>query len=238
MSETSEASTNNSHTKIECSCCDCLRNIWRGIVRVLRWPFLDAQRVIALGTLVLATGTIALAGISFQQTQVLRAEQRAWLAPGHIIAPDDFKMSDNPPPGSTEIFIAFENSGKEPALHTTELIDVTVVEGPPSAKNKSIIDAFINKTLNGKACKDVYLNQEGRAIFPGAHPRIGNNLTVEQRRDALTGGHYALAAGCLAYETQGQPHWSEVCEFLDPIPKTPWPSDWRTAICPFHTQAN
>jgi len=237
MSQISEDHTNNSGAKKECSCCERLGNIWRGITRVLCWPFREAQRVIALGTLILAIGTIALAIISYQQTQVLRAEQRAWLAPGSIIAPDDFKMSDNPPPGSNEIFFAFEKSGKEPALHATELVDVTVVEGPPSTQNKSVIDAFINKTLNGRACKDVSLNTEGRAIFPGAHPRIGNNLTVKQRRDALSGSHYTLVAGCLAYETQSERRWSEVCEFLDPIPKTPWPTEWRTAICPFHTQA-
>ena len=187
---------------------------------------------------------IAAAGIAFLQwqtlektDQTLRAQPRAWLAPGKIIPPEGFTMSDNPPSGSDEIFFAFENTGKEPALKTSELIGVTIIDGR-DFRNETVMVRTISEILDGKSCVESPLNPRGRAIFPSRHVSIGQNLGAEKRRLALTGGYYTLVAGCLVYETLGERHWSEVCEIFEPIPnpKGPWPTDWRTTICPFHTE--
>ena len=65
-------------------CRERLGNLWRKFVSVISWPFQGEQRIIAVTTLALACGTIALAIVSYRQIQIMKNDQRPWVGLGAI----------------------------------------------------------------------------------------------------------------------------------------------------------
>jgi hypothetical protein len=167
------------------------------------------------------------------QLTVLRAEQRAWLAPGGLTPSPDFKMHADPPYEPAVIALSVTNTGKEPAQYINQSVDVRLID---NAWDVPKITSVISGILNGKTCKETRIDKNGSALFPNGTRRILFRLGEEQSRTALSGGHYVMVAGCLNYQTLGESRWSEVCEFLDPIAPPEAPG-FRSAFCPVHNQA-
>src|SRR5271167_3056542 len=65
-------------------------NMWAKIKMV--WQALNAHRVTALATLGLAIATVWLAWNTYQQIEIMKQDQRAWLAPKGLTTLETFRM--------------------------------------------------------------------------------------------------------------------------------------------------
>ena len=120
---------------------------------VVSW-FRDAHRVTALGTLVLASGTIALALVSRQQIQVMKDDQRPWVDIINIKIVNDITFS----PNGAAITVQFNlnNTGHTPGMKVSTWF-------VPFAKRDGWLDR-IKKFENPVRGDQGFF---GETIFPG-----------------------------------------------------------------------
>src|SRR5262245_48154087 len=128
-----------------------------------------AQNALVVFTAVLAFFTgllVVVAGLQWQTLektdQTMRLQQRAWIAPGRLVAPQNFMDQKEE---AAAIGLNFQNVGKEPAIKMNETIRVDIVEA-----SKWGDDAFIDikvRELLGRRCESFDPLADGRAIFPG-----------------------------------------------------------------------
>src|SRR5260370_28005182 len=163
---------------------------------------INRDNVNATAPVVLALATIALSAIAVLQWRTLektdttlRLQQRAFLAPLSLGTPDNFKSGKV---DYTEIPILIENVGKEPATKTNEFL-FTAALPIPSFRNRDAVEHLIqDHMMNGATCKNLPVNPDGRAIYPGpAGDVVG--LTKEDTALALARSHFAIVAGGLFY---------------------------------------
>ena len=219
--------------------CKKLKRFFRFVVISTRYPNNFPHYLVAAFTLALAVfayyawdeatrGTKALQG----QLDVLRTQQRAWVAPrGFASPPPNFA---NRIDLYTEATLGIENVGKEPALKVAE--EIHPIALPKSDWNNPVaMKQIIEATMGNRGCKDVSLNQNGRVIWPGA--KVGRVVGFS-KPDTIKiniGSHYAMLAGCIVYETLKIRHESEVCVILESVIQD---GGWRSINCTVYNQAN
>ena len=163
--------------------------------------------------------------------RTLRLQQRAWIAPRGMIVPENFKSFVNK---YTEVVLGLENTGKEPALKTNEVL-ATEALAYDDFRNEPVMEKIIRKALDGRSCESISFNLKGRSIFPGGTPSIVVPFEEDKVSKINARTHYALVVGCFVYETLNEVHRTEFCGILEP----PLASEkWRTTTCIIHNDAN
>jgi hypothetical protein len=164
------------------------------------------------------------------QLDVLRAEQRAWIAPkGFIQTPANFIAKIDQ---YTEAGVRFENVGKEPALKLNEQIYPVAL--PMSSWNHpSLMLEAIRKKTGYDKCDSIPLNPNGRTVWPGAKPAQIVGFSKEETAKINARTHYAMLAGCVIYETLHTRHQTEVCVILEPVIQG---GGWRSVNCVVYNQ--
>ena len=127
---------------------------------------------IVWATVAIAIATFVSAGVGYLQyltldktDQTLRLQQRAWIAPRGIEpTPPNFVDRIN---AYTEIFLPFENVGKEPATKMNEQVTATII-AYDDFRNETVMKATIKEALGGRECDNFSVSPEGRAVYPGA----------------------------------------------------------------------
>jgi hypothetical protein len=198
----------------------------------LRDPLVWATAAIAAATV--ATAVVGyLQKLTLDKTdQTLRLQQRAWLAPRGI-DPTPRNFVDRVD-AYTEIFLPFENVGKEPATKLNEQIAATIIRYD-DFRNETAMRATIKAALDGRPCDNFSLNQEGRAVYPGGKVGIWVGLEADKVAKVNKRDHFALIAGCLIYQTLKERHQSKVCMILEPYGQ---PEKWRSTGCTVHNDAD
>jgi hypothetical protein len=194
---------------------------------------------IVWATVAIAVATFATARVGYLQyltlektDQTLRLQQRAWIAPRGIKpAPPNFVDRIN---AYTEIFLPFENVGKEPATKMNEQIKATIV-AYDDFRNEAVMRATIKEALGGRECDNFSVSPEGRAVYPGAKVGIWVGLDADKVAEVNERDHFALVTGCLVYQTLEERHQSKVCMILEPYGQ---PEKWRSTICIIHNDAD
>src|SRR5262249_23953262 len=92
----------------------------------------------------------------------LRLQQRAWIAPRSIAAPENIVSGANE---YTEIFIPYENIGSGPSTKMNHQLFATALP-TDQFRNETALAKIIKEHLGGKTCDQFYLDKEGRAVFP------------------------------------------------------------------------
>ena len=139
---------------------------------------------IVWATVAIAIATFVSAGVGYLQyltldktDQMLRLQQRAWIAPRGIEpAPPNFVDRIN---AYTEIFLPFENVGKEPATKMNEQVTATII-AYDDFRNETVMKATIKEALGGRECDNFSVSPEGRAVYPGAKVGIWVGLDADK----------------------------------------------------------
>jgi hypothetical protein len=201
---------------------------WTKVVgRWTRWLVV----VGAITTAVLALQTCILKN----QLTETRLEQRAWIAPERIIAPENFQQGKDEP---AAIGLAFQNTGKEPAFDVNVEGGLDIIEGVKWRDN-SFMQAKVRELLKNRTCKDIDTLPNGRTVFPGQHPSVLDDLEQEKAFKAAhpENGYLAVVVACFVYRTMDEIHWSEFCGVLAP-PNRSNDNKWQTVFCGVHNRAN
>lgn len=169
--------------------------------------------------------------------QTLKTDQRAWLAPKPIDYQPEFFMHPNPPYSPAVIKFNFKNTGKEPARLITRAINYRFLD---NAWDVPQINQRMNEILGNKTCDQILTDDNGSSIFPDDGQSMSFSLTEKDSQVVLQGGHYLMIGGCLVYRTISETHWTEVCQFLDPIDPNlvPGKIGFNSGVCPVHNQAD
>lgn len=188
-----------------------------------------------------ALATVVLAAIAYLQwltlektDQTMRLQQRAWIAPGHLVPPQNFvdqKEED------AAIGLTFQNVGKEPAIEMNEQIEVDVVDADKWRDN-AFIDAKVREML-GSGCESLRPSPDGRAILPSTPRTDYRDLEADKAIKASKDqtNYFVLAAACFAYRTLDKVHRSEFCGVLAP-PNRSNDFKWQTVLCTVHNGAD
>lgn len=165
-----------------------------------------------------------------EQLAEMRAERRAWIAPGQLEPNFLGNMADG-----AEITFRYENVGRDPAVKINAKIVPNVIITYDQFRSPTATDALIRR-IGVRDCMSIPLDPNGSAAFP--HQNLGLTLRFDQTQTEKikTRDHqYAFIAGCVVYETMNEIHWSEVCEILAPV--TDSATGWVTNTCFTHTSA-
>jgi hypothetical protein len=132
-----------------------VRWIWRRIK-----PFVCGP--IRVYTLLLVVIGFLQAAVLFKTDDTARIQTRAWLAPRRLDLPPNFK---NRVDEDTEVTLRLENTGREPATKTNELLGWFALD--MKDWRQPVLPYMVRNSLGGTNCEDLPLNPNGRAIFPG-----------------------------------------------------------------------
>ena len=188
-----------------------------------------------------AVATVILAAIAYLQwrtfektDQTMRLQQRAWIAPGRLIAPQNFKDQKEE---DAAIGLNFQNVGKEPAIKLNEQVNVDIIEAG-KWRNDAFIDAKAREMLGGR-CENFDPLPDGRAIFPGItatrYRDLEANKVTKASKDQTN--YFVLVAACFVYRTLNEVHRSEFCGVLAP-PNRSNDFNWQTVLCAIHNGAD
>ena len=194
---------------------------------------------IVWATVAIAIATFVSAGVGYLQyltldktDQTLRLQQRAWIAPRGIEpTPPNFVDRIN---AYTEIFLPFENVGKEPATKMNEQVTATII-AYDDFRNETVMKATIKEALGGRECDNFSVSPEGRAVYPGAKVGIWVGLDARKVAEVNKRDHFALVTGCLVYQTLKERHQTKVCLIVEPYGQ---PEKWRSTTCTIHNDAD
>jgi hypothetical protein len=198
---------------------------------------LDAVAIFT-GILAIFTGILAIVAylqwLTLEKTdQTLKLQQRAWIAPGRLIAPQNFiEQKDE----AVAIGLTFQNVGKEPAIELNEQIKADIVE-TSRWRDDAFIEVKVREML-GKRCENFNTSPDGRAIFPGTpaaqYVDLEADKAIKASKDQT---HFALMVGCFAYRTLNEVHRSRFCGVLAP-PNRSNDFKWQTVLCAVHNGAD
>ena len=179
------------------------------------WEMLEksANRIIALGTLVLAT--IGYFGLQ-DAHETFETGSRAWIAPIAV------GLNSKPEKGKPVSFgVLYDNVGKIPATDINEYYQLHVINNS-SFQTDNLADT-LNKT---DFCKGIEPKQGADILYPNAGKT--QSLISIQPTDLKTGepnpfydnfisGNYTLIVQmCIAYKTLNKSHHSAFCYFYKP----------------------
>ena len=165
----------------------------------------------------------------------LVAANRAWLAPGKIMVPPEFKITQERRE-SAAIYFYFQNVGKGPAININEVLKFDTIE-MGKFRDDDFMKKKIIEMLDGQDCDQRAEKEKGRPIFPGLKASIGVDLEADKVAQAIDGkDHYILATGCLIYRTMDEIHRSEFCMILVKPDKSN-AFEWQNALCGVHNRA-
>jgi hypothetical protein len=207
------------------------------------WWFQEKEPV-ARFTGWVALYTLALACLGGLQTCILsnqlremRVEQRAWIAPQQIVAPENFQQHKDE---DAAIGLRFENTGKEPAFDLNVPIEVDVIEGTQWL-DENFLRRKVREMLSNRSCDSFDISpdtQKGRTVFPGAHGSVRKDLNHEKAyRGSTHPGYFVMVVACFIYRTADSVRRSEFCGVLD-HPNRSNDDKWQSVFCPVHNSAN
>jgi hypothetical protein len=178
-------------------------NIWRRIR-----PFVCEP--LHFYTFLLVVVGLLQAAILIRADDTARIQSRAWLAPRRLELPPNFvnRIDDY-----TEVTLRFENTGKEPATKTNEKIGWFALD-MKDWRNYPVMQNMIRNSFGGTDCDQLPLDRNGRAVFPGATPGAVAGFNKSDVAKVNQRTHYALVAGCFAYQTLRTSHLTKFCFIL------------------------
>lgn len=217
------------HYKANCEKARRYFKIWRK----RRWWFNEREPISRFtGWLAAYTAVLMVVGLlqwcTLEKTnQTMRLQERAWIAPGKLIAPKNFvdqKEQD------AAIELTFQNIGKEPAIETNEQIRTDIIETNKWG-DEAFLRAKVREMLDNRSCKNFDPSSDGRAIFPGTNPAryidLEEDKAIKASRDQT---HFALVVACFVYRTVSEIHRSRFCGVLAP-PNRSNDFMWQSVLC-------
>jgi hypothetical protein len=192
--------------------------------------------------------TAAAVGVSFYQWRALRSsdeaireqlvemriENRAWISPEQIVAPENFQEHKDE---DAAIGLRFQNTGKEPAFDLNNLMGVDVIDGPKWRDN-DFMRGKVRDMLGGGSCDDLGTSSDGRTIFPGQHAGFLMDLDHEKALRGSTDPNYlVMVVSCFAYQTTTGVHRSQFCGVLG-HPNRSNDNKWQTIFCGVNNRAD
>lgn len=197
-------------------------------------------------TALFAAGAVIAGGVSawiFQaQLNESRNEQRAWIAPIGLQIPDNFKSFNV---SNTRMGFAVQNVGKEPAQNVTPVIYAATI-AVENINQPTVIENIFKEKIGIASCKQIAPDvATERSLFPQARTLFATDLNPGETAMALANlpaappNHIAIVVGCVAYETLGTAHYTDICGFLelyDRNGRKDW--DWSSDRCVNYQGAN
>lgn len=165
--------------------------------------------------------------------QTMKLQQRAWIAPGRIIPPQNFTEQKEE---AAAIGLTFQNIGKEPAIEVSDEMRTDIIEASKWRDN-AFLDAKAREMLRGRCELDP--SPQGRALFPGTTAAIYVDLEVDKAIKASRDqtNYFALVVACFAYRTLNEVHRSRFCGVLGP-PNRSNDFKWQSVLCAVHNGAD
>lgn len=186
------------------------------VVARKRWDWKAIQTVvIAVATVFIAVATVVIAVATWVNVNVARdafiAGTRAWLAPGAVEIPDNLLVQQV---ARTEVRLPYTNIGREPATKANVVFVAGTVEVPKFSAPQ-VMRATLDEML-GRECNPGQVAPTGMVVFPGTASGVVQAFSPEMMERINSRRYYALLAGCLIYETQGEMHRTRFCRILEP----------------------
>jgi hypothetical protein len=223
----------NNKTSDQCNFCRIARDAWNCVKAAVANLNKIHGLITAIATILLVVVTGGLVYVASVTDSTLKAQQRAWIAPGKIEpTPINFIEKNNI---YTELFFHFTNVGNEPAIKLSENIAATTIR-KQDFRNNEIVKKTIREAIP-RDCEKIVPDENGRAIFPKADAGIILALDTTKVTLVNNGTHYALVGGCIDYKTLGAPHSTKVCIIMESYTER-GSERWRTTRCPSHNDAD
>jgi hypothetical protein len=214
-------------------------DVWVWIKRAALALMFFFARWNATAVLALFTGLLVFVALLQWRTlektdQTMKLQQRAWIAPGRIIPPQNFTEQKEE---AAAIGLTFQNVGKEPAIEVNEIMRTDIMEASKWRDN-AFLDVKAREML-GARCEKFDPSPQGRALFPGTTAAIYVDLEVDKAIKASRDqtNYFALVVACFAYRTLNEVHRSRFCGVLGP-PNRSNDLKWQSVLCAVHNGAD
>jgi hypothetical protein len=209
------------------------RNFWRRQIRVARW-----LNVITLIAAIIAIGSVFVLIWSLLDARKATVEaNRAWVAPRSVYLRRTLVLNDHP-----GFRVAYDNIGREPALHTNLWWRVIIVDADVlmrSLTQSELREKAFDIAGENPACAGHTISKGAEIIWPSQQPETYSASYIEQAndpiitQDVIDGRAAVVVEGCFFYETFHEVHHSAFCFWLRQVP----PSNMLTTttagvICP------
>ncbi|RXH12732.1 hypothetical protein [Bradyrhizobium guangzhouense] len=144
------------------------------------------------------------AWVTYQNGQIARAADRAWLGPASM------RLNEKPAGGKRlEFLFEYQNSGRQPALKVSHFLGSHALTGPDDTTNRK------RALEDVEACKRLG-SGDHQVIFPGKGNLEPYHPTSELLSKAIEDHSPIYIDGCFAYQTLGEPHHTAFCFKYDP----------------------